>query len=954
MSQIEKIAKQTLLNPQESLSALSGIDCALAAGECWAFEVSLSEYREISAAYGLVLNNNHILVMPYMVGEAVEGFVSIYDKLQEKLAYAIKVNFKDVRIVVFVEGCINYDYIQAQKSVAINNNIEYSQLLQTLNDVGFECVDRVDLPRQYSIKGGVVDFYSPIYDKPIRMFFYDDTPWLAFYELSTGLSIHSPVKEVVLTKRGNKNKTVNVLHVLEQYKIPIYKQNTNNKKGKWSPFNYEELKAHNKGVVYSKCLHFSAYKYNDMVFAPLSYKGQTAALIQPEDVALERGDYVCHEDFGVGVLSDFVLPAQEEGEEFIKIQYSDGVVRVSMRMLNKVSFVSRETSGGRSLHSISKKGVWKRQKNKTQAIAEENVKSLVVFYKNKQTVYRPPYIDGGGLEKEFLLSFKYQDTPDQEVVWTEIKKDLEDETPMYRLLCGDVGFGKTELCMRAAFRVVVNGGQVLVLVPTSVLAMQHLRVFKERFKGFGVNVSAYTRFISAQEKRKIKEGWIGGGIDILIGTSSFVYDSVFIKHAGLFVIDEEHRFGVKEKEGLLGGVVSKDVLLMSATPIPRSLNLGLSGLSSISVLRSPPILRKPIQTFVHYYDDLLIQKAVNFEVDRGGQVFFVHNNVASILSMKRYIEKLCPMVRVIVAHAQLPPKDLEKNMLSFIAGNADLLLCTSIIGSGVDIPNVNTIVVNLAHRFGLGQLHQIRGRVGRSNKQGFAHMVVPKGVVLTQKARLRLKTIEKNISLGSGYSIAKSDLEIRGGGVMFGYKQSGKSFDFGFEFYSKLMSRSVFSVLGDSFNFFVDNFVYNVDFACLLSQKYIQSGDERLRCYRLLNTLYSKERVLMFRGSLLDRFGPLPYETTNLLNMRLFSFVCFRLKISHVLCKLNRLVLSFDNSFGDMDRLLVLLGAASKGFGIKDYKFKVTNNITALFVVFNNKQNINGSFLLRFVEALNG
>jgi len=538
------------------------------------------------------------------------------------------------------------------------------------------------------------------------------------------------------------------------------------------------------------------------------------------------------------------------------------------------------------------------------------------------------------------------------LVWKEISQDLEKKYPMYRLLCGDVGFGKTELALRSAFRVVSNGRQALLMAPTSVLASQHFRVCVDRMRGVAVNVALLTRFNTAKEKIKIKNSWIQGKIDILIGTHSVLYDSIFIKHTSLFIIDEEHRFGVKDKEGFLEGFVNKDVLLMSATPIPRSLNASFSGLSDISTLGTPPVLRRPIQTFVNYFDDVLIKRSIDFELSRSGQIFFVHNNISSILSIKSYLERLCPYLRVLVAHSKVGSKTLKEHLFLFVNKKVDMLLCTSIIGSGIDIPNANTIIVNSAHRFGLGQLHQIRGRVGRSNRQGYAYLLVPKETRLTPSSKKRLKTIEQNVSLGSGYHIAKSDLKIRGGGLMFGYKQSGRRYDFGFEFYSKLVSRSLRDFSGLSNNFFVDNFVYSVGFLCCFPKKYIESEFDRLRFYRVLNGLYTKNKVLGFKRDLVNRFGALPAPAVNLINMRLVVILASKLKITLLASRSNKLKFVFNNTFKQSVGLFKFLKGRVCVFGVNKHSFEVLENATSLSFELDEGCPVVASLILSLLEEL--
>ena len=943
-------AHQTLLEQKQNLSIFSAVDLALLSQKKWFFSASFNQYTELTSAYGLVLDNPKILIVPnkqFNVG--VDGFLSIYNKLEEKFSHAIHNKLKGVDVLVALDGASFCNYFKTVSTKKIDSSSTYESVVSDLRAVNFEQVSYVEQPKQFCLKGGIIDIYSPLYNQPARVCLYDGDVSISFYDLATGLSGGEQAKGLVLTKLSTINKQKNILSLIRdnsfnQYSSPIY--NESSLSGDFSILDYNLFSKNKDQALYIKDLYFSAYKYNNTVVAPNSYQKGVVVSSTQEDVALERGDVVCHEDFGLGVLVG--LFGSEE--EFLKINYEDASVQLSVKSLHKLSFVSREKTSDIKLNSLSKKGVWSRQKKRVALGVEEQTKELISFYANKKNSYRKPYVFGGALEEDFLSSFEYQDTPDQALVWKEIRQDLEKSQPMYRLLCGDVGFGKTELSIRASFRVVINGGQVLILAPTSVLANQHFVVFKARLSSFGVVVGLCVGSLSENKKQTLKSDWVEKKIDVLIGTSSVLYDVVFIKHTNLFVVDEEHRFGVKDKEGVLDGFVNKDVLLMSATPIPRSLNLSLSGLNDISTLGSPPVLRKPIQTFVNYFDETLIIRAIEFELSRGGQVFFVHNNIGSIVSIKNVLSRLVPRASIVVAHSKIKPKQLQKNILSFVDGSVDILLCTSIIGSGVDIPNANTIIINSSHRFGLGQLHQIRGRVGRSTRQGYAYMLIPKGSRLSDRAYKRLVTIEKNVSLGSGYHIAKSDLQIRGGGMLFGYTQSGKSFDFGFEFYSKLMSKAIVDLSGSSDSFLVDNFVYNVDFLCVFPEKYIQNSFDRLRNYRIINSLYSRDKIKAFQKGLLDLYGPLPEPALNMIQMRLLAVLCLDLGLAQVFCKGFVVVFSFNNTFNKGKELFKFLGDFGEVSGLGEYNFKDLEQATELHLKFNSGVKINAAFLVDFLK----
>ena len=947
------IVNKTYLGP-----VLESLDLALFSGEKWFFSITSDEYVEITSAFSLILDDPRVLVVPEEGHDrGVGGFISIYDKLDQKFSHSIQNNLSEVKVIIFSKDCNKINYKKVTENVIINSQSSYNDVINSLKTVEYSQVDFVEQPKEFCVKGGVIDIYSPIYNNPVRVCLYDTETSINFYSLATGLSLNESMVELKLSKRENVVTSMSSSALLSMSKITNKIETTKHNPKHVGPFvclDYKSFIKEKKQVIYVEDLNFYSFQYNNKVVAPNSFKGGAVSSPQQEDVALQKGDVVCHEDFGVGLLIGLIGDAESGGDEYLKIKYEDAVVQLSIKNLYKLSFVSRETSEDIKLNSLSKKGVWARQKSRVAGFVENKTKDLLEFYASKKNNYRAPYPFGGDIEKEFIASFVYEDTPDQGLAWEEISKDLKKETPMYRLLCGDVGFGKTEISLRASFRVVINGGKVIILAPTSVLARQHYSVFKERLNPFGVVVELFVGSVTTSNKNDIKNRWVERKIDVLIGTSALLYSSVFIKYTNLFVVDEEHKFGVKDKEGVLEGFINKDVLLMSATPIPRSLNLSLSGLNDISTLGSPPIMRKPIQTFVNYFGDNLIKRAVEYETNRSGQVFFVHNNINSLVSIKNYLKRLCPMVSILIAHSKVPKKELQNNIELFVKGQADVLLCTSIIGSGIDIPNANTIIVNSAHKFGLGQLHQIRGRVGRSDKQGYAYMLIPESTNLNVKAKKRLITIEKNISLGSGYHIAKSDLQIRGGGMMFGYDQSGKSFDFGFEFYSKLMSKYISKNSNSTKTFLVDNFVYNVDFVCAFPNNYIADGFERLRNYRLLNSIYSKSKLSVFCDNLKDKYGPLPAAAVNMVNMRLLSFVATEISLMRVVINRRVAIISFNNTFKRGSELFKFLAGFGKSMGVINYSFKDLEQATELSLEFGVGVSVDAAFLLSFLNNFKG
>jgi transcription-repair coupling factor (superfamily II helicase) len=511
------------------------------------------------------------------------------------------------------------------------------------------------------------------------------------------------------------------------------------------------------------------------------------------------------------------------------------------------------------------------------------------------------------LQNELEASFIYEDTPDQLSATNAVKQDMMKPNPMDRLICGDVGFGKTEIALRAAFKAAADGKQVAVLVPTTILALQHYRVFKERLEPFGVRVDYVNRFRSAKEKTEIFKSLEAGGIDLLIGTHAILSNRVKFKDLGLLVIDEEQKFGVKAKEKLRAIQINVDTLTLTATPIPRTMQFSLMNARDMSVLRTAPPNRQPIHTEVRQFNEEMIKEALENEVFRGGQAFFVHNRVKSLDDMLVVMRKLCPDVQFAKAHGQMDPKQLEATLMDFIDRKYDVLVCTNIIETGLDISNANTIIINNSHQFGLSDLHQLRGRVGRSNKKAYCYLIAPPVSVLTPEARKRLRTLEEYSDLGSGFNIAMKDLDIRGAGNLLGGEQSGFISDMGYQTYQRILEEAVRELKQGEFkDVFADqlrevsDFVREVnietDTEMLIPTLYVESTAERLRLYQTLDSLETEEALKQFAESLVDRFGKIPPEVEELFDGLRLRWLCRRLGFERLILKNNKLLLFFVES----------------------------------------------------------
>ena len=592
------------------------------------------------------------------------------------------------------------------------------------------------------------------------------------------------------------------------------------------------------------------------------------------------GDYIVHIDYGVGVFGGLVRMKDDKGRmhEVVKLTYKDNdVVFVSVHALHKISRYKSKDSEPPKIHKLGSK-TWQNLKASTKSKVKDIAKDLIQLYAKRKSARGFAFSADTYLQQELESSFMYEDTPDQEKAVLAVKRDMEDDCPMDRLVCGDVGFGKTEVAVRAAFKAVADSKQVAVLVPTTILALQHFNTFKNRLKDFPCNIDYVSRLRTAKEISDIQRRLKAGTLDIVIGTHKLIGKGFDFKDLGLLVIDEEQKFGVSAKEKLRQLKASVDTLTLTATPIPRTLQFSLLGARDLSIISTPPPNRIPIQTEIMLFDHDEVRKIINYELNRGGQVFFVHNRVEELQSIEDILRRLVPDMRICTAHGQMEPKVLENKILDFMAGDYDMLLCTTIIENGLDIPNANTIIINQAQNIGLSDLHQLRGRVGRSNKRAFCYLMVPPLVSMTEDARRRLKAIESFSDLGSGFNIAMQDLDIRGAGNLLGAEQSGFITDMGFETYQKILAEAMEELgvetgitVKSSNDNYVSDCTIETDQLALIPDSYIDMTAEKIRIYKELDSLSSDKEIKQMKIRLADRFGDIPEEL-----LRLFDIVRIR------------------------------------------------------------------------------
>lgn len=597
---------------------------------------------------------------------------------------------------------------------------------------------------------------------------------------------------------------------------------------------------------------------------------------------LNPGDYIVHIDHGIGSFAGIErIDVNGKKQETVKLVYRDNdMLYVSIHNLHKIAKYKAKEGIPPKIHKLGS-GVWQNTKQKAKSKVKDIAKDLIALYAKRMSQKGFSFSPDTYLQQELEASFFFEDTPDQITATKKVKEAMEAPHPMDMLVCGDVGFGKTEIAIRAAYKAVTDGKQVAILVPTTILALQHYKTFDSRLREFGCTVDFVCRLRSAKQQKESIAGLMQGNTDIIIGTHRLMSKDVKFKDLGLLIIDEEQKFGVRIKEALKKLKLSVDTLTLTATPIPRTLQFSLMGARDLAIIKTPPPNRHPILTEVHTYNETLIRDAILFEVQRDGQVFIINNRIQNIYELQVLVAKLCPQVRTVVGHGQMEGDALEKVMLDFINHEYDVLIATTIIESGLDIPNANTIIINDAHHFGLSDLHQLRGRVGRSNKKAYCYLLAPPKHVLTREARQRLQAIEEFSELGSGFSIAMQDLDIRGAGNLLGAEQSGFITDIGFETYQKILNEALMELRENEYKDLyagteqVQNFVgkyvrdchIETDMELLFPDTYISSTKERIKLYRELDALEHEEELTAFEEQLQDRFGALPPQTRALISV---------------------------------------------------------------------------------------
>ncbi len=667
---------------------------------------------------------------------------------------------------------------------------------------------------------------------------------------------------------------------------------------------------------------------------------------------LEVGDYVTHIDHGIGKFGGLQkIDVEGKLQEAIKLIYGErDILYLSIHSLHKISKYTGKDGTTPKIYKLGS-GAWKKLKQKTKKRVKEIAFNLIELYANRRTLKGFAYNPDSYLQHELESSFIYEDTPDQITSTEDVKRDMENQRPMDRLVCGDVGFGKTEVAIRAAFKAVDNGKQVAILVPTTILAFQHFKTFSERLAEMPVSIDYLNRFRSSKQRATVLEKLKNGTLDIVIGTHQLVNKAVEFKDLGLLIVDEEQKFGVAVKDKLKSIKQNVDTLTLTATPIPRTLQFSLMAARDLSIISTPPPNRYPVETNVIRFSEDTIRDAIRYEISRNGQVFFVHNRIENIKEVTGMIQRLVPDAKIGIGHGQLDGKKLEQLMLAFMNNEFDVLVSTTIIESGLDVPNANTIFINNANNFGLSDLHQMRGRVGRSNKKAFCYFITPPYSAMTDDARKRIQALEQFSELGSGLNIAMKDLEIRGAGDLLGGEQSGFINEIGFETYQKILAEAIdelkekefkdlYSGTEHELKDFVKETVIDTDFELLFPDDYVNNITERLNLYNKLGDLKTEEELQKYETDLIDRFGEIPIQAKDLLNSVRIKWIAITIGLERVIMKQGKLIGYFvtdqESSFYQSPIFSQIIQFAKTNPSLVKMKEKNTRNGLRLIITFEN------------------
>ena len=1031
---LESWAKSSELNLK--ISGLSGSSCAMVATSLFkAYPhtevIILNDADEAGYLYNdmrQMMGVDELYYFPSSYKKAIKlsQLDSSNEILRTEVLNRLANNTSPCIVVTYPEALMQkvvseQDIITNTLKLRVGENLGIDFLIEVLKTYGFERVDFVYEPGQYSVRGSIVDIFSYSFELPYRCDFFGDevesirifdietqlskeqrqeveiipdlqhttkmprvsflefiatTTWLTFSSVSFVRERMNALYDEALVKANQGDKVVADLHKSRMTGDELLEQIASFRKIEWAQKSYFnargevnfnmsaqaifhknfDLIAENlrKGInegyelyilsdsvkqtdriqsifedrgdnisftAVKNTLHegfidhdLSIYCYTDHQIFDRFHKYQLrtdrtrmgkVVMTLKELNQFRVGDYMVHVDHGVGTFGGLVRTnVNGKMQEMVKLIYRDeDIIFVSIHALHRISKYKGKEGEAPRINKLGS-GAWERLKERTKTKVKDIARELIKLYAKRKAEQGFQFTPDSYLQQELEASFIYEDTPDQVKATADVKKDMESVLPMDRLVCGDVGFGKTEIAMRAAFKAATDSKQVAVLVPTTVLALQHYNSFKERFKDFPVRVDYLSRARTANQTKEVLADLAEGKIDILVGTHKIVGKQVKFKDIGLLIIDEEQKFGVSVKEKLKEMKVNVDTLTMTATPIPRTLQFSLMGARDLSIINTPPPNRYPVQTEIHLFDEDVIREAIQLEMNRNGQVFFINNRIQNIYHLEATIRKLVPGCRVVVGHGQMPPDKLEQIIVDFIDYEYDVLIATTIIESGIDIPNVNTIIINSAHNFGLSDLHQLRGRVGRSNRKAYCYLMAPELSLLTPEARRRLQALETFSELGSGFNIAMQDLDIRGAGNMLGAEQSGFIADLGYETYQKILNEAVHELKDEEFSelyaeeiaaetnktTYVTDCQIDTDLELMFSHDYIENTSERVALYRELDSIDNEPDLLEYTKRLEDRFGKIPEHGQSLLRVVRLRWLAMQFGVEKLVLKNEKLV----------------------------------------------------------------
>ena len=892
------------------------------------------------------------------VSENLQRNISTFSSIYDRAPFKIIIAEKGVEKKLFKKNQ------SKNASFLASSNSDRDTLVSWLKKNNYVKSDFVYRHGEYSVRGGVVDVFSYSLRNPARINFFDKTPSISLFYKDTQIS-YKKISSYLLASADQGSSEVLFSNVVKENYISFYIDNNraffkNNSAVDFVSFDFNFysyssfLKNKEKSIIVDEDIKNYAIEHNNSFLIPRSFSSFKNTKL-PNELSVgdySVGDFFVHKKFGIGCFCGLKTSLDGTTEQLVLNYKNNEFVNISVENMDSVSFYSHSYEKNVELDSLSGKGSWARKISSVKKEASRVVDSILLSINERASIYRAPYSASKIEVDNFVSKFSFNETPDQKCVWGQIYNDLASEKPMNRLLCGDVGFGKTEIAMRASF-VVSSEAQVAILAPTTILSLQLYYSFKKRFEFYAQNIEFLNRLKKTKEKNEIYTRLTSGVIDIIIGTHALLSKHVKFKNLGLVIIDEEHRFGVKQKEKINNLSKSLDLLSMSATPIPRSLQHSFSGLKNLSLMKTPPVSRKPIITKVLYSSKNVFNKYIKNEIKRRGQVYIVYNNVDNIYSYTKKISNLFPNLVINFIHGQLPSNKIESRLSRFINKKIDVLVCSSIIEAGIDVPNTNTILIENSHLYGLAQLYQLRGRVGRSFEQAFAILLVPKNFSLSHISKNRLKTIEKNNALGSNFTVAKKDLSMRGSGSIFGYSQSGSFSYVGRELYSQLIKEAVMDNLSSSsFLINIDSVVVSIYDNLIIESSFISNQYLRFEIYKKIFSSVSITSVDQIKKEILNRFGVVSDGLLCLFNTQKIRILCALLGINNIVLNSEFILnISFSNKIINVDRFLSLSSDffSSKNIEFNFSNFKINKLVLKLFL---NKKIDVFCFLNKYLNTL--